>query len=58
MGMLVEAIGISMAKIIEPRMSQAFKKELVKIIIATPILSRKKCSKYQFQFRTLRLDYL
>jgi hypothetical protein len=29
MGMLVEAIGICMAKIIEPRMSQAFKKELV-----------------------------
>jgi hypothetical protein len=29
MGMLVEAIGISMAKIIELRMSQAFKKELV-----------------------------
>jgi len=29
MGMLVETIGISMAKIIEARMSQAFKKELV-----------------------------
>jgi hypothetical protein len=29
MGMLVEIIGISMAKIIEQRMSQAFKKELV-----------------------------
>jgi hypothetical protein len=29
MGMLVESIVISMAKIIEPRMSQAFKKELV-----------------------------
>jgi len=42
MGMLVEAIGISMAKIVEPRMSLAFKKELVKIIISTPIPSRKK----------------
>ena len=58
MGMLLEATGISMAKIIEPRMSLAFKKELVKIIISTPILSRKKCREYQFRFRTLRLDYL
>jgi hypothetical protein len=58
MGMLGEATDISMAKIIEPRMSLAFKKELVKIIISTPIPSRKKCRKYQFRFRTLRLDYL
>jgi len=55
-GMLVDPTGISMAKIIEPRMSLAFKKELVKITIATPIPSRKKCRKYQFRFRTLRLD--
>jgi hypothetical protein len=46
MGMLLEATGISMAKIIEPRMSLAFKKEFVKIIISTPILSRKKCREY------------
>jgi hypothetical protein len=42
MGMLGEATDISMAKMIEPRMSLAFKKELVKIIISTPIPSRKK----------------
>lgn len=58
MGMLGEATDISMAKMIEPRMSLTFKKELVKIIISTPIPSRKKCRRYQFRFRTLRLDYL
>ena len=36
MRMLVEAKSISMAKIIEPRMSLAFKKELVKIIFPLP----------------------
>jgi hypothetical protein len=43
MGMLGEATDISMAKMIEPRMSLGLKKELVKIIISTPIPSRKKC---------------